>query len=92
MSFERLELFFTAKNYDQMMTELKKFRPIFIDERYPTVVHDIVFQIDDAERFYAEDKYQHLVLVINNLLGKETGKYRIGRGRSLMSLKDAMAT
>ncbi len=91
MSFEQLELYFILKNYDQTMSELKKFRPTFIDERYPTIVHDIVFQIDDAERLYEEGNYQVLDLIINNLLGKETGKYRIGNKKFVISLKDAIA-
>tara|TARA_R110002153_G_scaffold263671_1_gene425127 strand:- start:569 stop:856 length:288 start_codon:yes stop_codon:yes gene_type:complete len=87
MSFEKLNIFFTSKDYDKFIVELKKFRSDFIAEHYP--VHDILFQIDDAERYFERTEYQMLETVAKNLLGKEKGIYRIGNKKNVISLKGA---
>jgi len=88
MSFEKLNLFFNSKDYTKFMLELKKFRSDFIDEYYP--VHDIVFQIDDAERCFERTEYQMLEVVAKNLLGMEKGVYTIGKNKNVISLKAAI--
>ena len=91
MSVENLTTLYTSKDYEQFVAELKTLRPNFVDNRYPDIVHDIVLQIDHIIRYYSQDKYQHLDLVAKNLLGMEKGKYQLGRNKSVVSLKEAMA-
>ena len=88
-SLQQVEVLFDNEDYNKLLSELEKYREMFIDELYPTYIHDIVWQIDLFNQSYMKNDYQSMELIINNLLGKEQGKLRLNKKVNLISLRDA---
>ena len=79
---QKLSIQFNDKKYEELLLLLLE-----VEKLIHNNTHQIRRQIDDIFYLYEKQRWDDMNIVIKNLLGLETGNYKLNNFENVMSLK-----